>query len=471
MDMIPWSPLFETGHSTIDQQHKTLFQLTNDLAHAIRTPERCSELSHLVDRLRAYASDQFSKEELLIRGSRLSKRQQTKHAYAHRSFIDKMDELAKAPKLSNADTADALLRFLLTWLATHILTLDRTIAMDLLASDTDTTSDSLTIEQVLVSALIETDQRFRHLSDAAPTLIWTCGVSGEREFSNKAWLDLSGIPDNQQNSVDWFRHIHPDDIERYSDLIRILISSTQSAEVDYRFLLPCGSWSLISESIRPRLNGDRCIGLIAIGCNNRSKQFGSAVNVTNDPSVLNDRTSELARLALIDPLTGLANRRMLMERLDSDLSHAHRDGTPLSTLFIDVDHFKNVNDNYGHGAGDSTLTTIGTILRSNIRATDLAGRIGGEEFVVILKCVSAADAFRIADTIRDTISQTSFERIPVPITVSIGIATMILGDNSETLLGRADNALLSAKRHGRNRCEFGYTEHETVRPLEKQRIG
>lgn len=166
------------------------------------------------------------------------------------------------------------------------------------------------------------------------------------------------------------------------------------------------------------------------------------------------------RLAIIDPLTGLFNRRYLEERLNKELTKAKAYNFYISFLMADIDHFKRINDTYGHNIGDEVLKSLAVIFRANIRENDIVARYGGEEFVMVLTNVSKYDAYRIAERIRLEIQDTSFEEIGIPerITVSFGVSSFPEdGEEYSELLIKADQALYQAKSLGRNKVEV-YTK-------------
>jgi two-component system, sensor histidine kinase LadS len=163
--------------------------------------------------------------------------------------------------------------------------------------------------------------------------------------------------------------------------------------------------------------------------------------------------SEAERRAEIDPLTGVLNRRSLVERLDAAGSRARARGLPIALLFIDLDHFKQINDSYGHPAGDACLKAIIEPIHSELRQSDVIGRYGGEEFVVILSSADAAAAHPIAERILGRVASVRVEGFgkPIHMTCSIGIAASdILGVWGENLIAQADTAVYAAKRLGRN---------------------
>ncbi len=160
-------------------------------------------------------------------------------------------------------------------------------------------------------------------------------------------------------------------------------------------------------------------------------------------------------MAITDPLTGLYNRRYLDTHLSHMIEHYINRGKQLSVLAVDVDFFKAINDTHGHDAGDKVLQELGTRLRDNTRSIDLSCRTGGEEFIIVLPSTDAETAERIAERLRRSVAARSFGVAPgqsVPVTVSVGMATLNgVDDSLDRLLKRADGALYSAKREGRNR--------------------
>ena len=166
--------------------------------------------------------------------------------------------------------------------------------------------------------------------------------------------------------------------------------------------------------------------------------------------------SEAERHAQIDSLTGVLNRRSLVERLDSACTRARARGLPISLLFIDLDHFKEINDSFGHQAGDACLAAIIPPIQAELRQSDVIGRYGGEEFVVILSSADTAAAHPIAQRILERVASVRVEGFgqPIALTCSIGVATSdLLGVWGEHLIAQADAAVYQAKRSGRNRVQ------------------
>lgn len=163
--------------------------------------------------------------------------------------------------------------------------------------------------------------------------------------------------------------------------------------------------------------------------------------------------SSLQQQSVRDPLTGLYNRRYLEETASREAARARRHQQPLSALMIDIDHFKQVNDTFGHATGDAVLRQVGRQLQQHVRAEDVLCRYGGEEFVVLLPDCPAALAVERAEILRRAVERLAAEQGTVAVTVSIGVAVMdgVAGDNVEGLLVRADAAAYRAKATGRNR--------------------
>jgi diguanylate cyclase (GGDEF)-like protein len=162
-------------------------------------------------------------------------------------------------------------------------------------------------------------------------------------------------------------------------------------------------------------------------------------------------TEQQASEARIDSLTGLANRRALEEILAAEISRAQRFAHELAIVLLDLDRFKEINDSFGHAAGDVMLRAVGGLLTSLARQGDTVARWGGEEFVVVLPETDLAGARRFAERLRRTIEAHSVGDMKT--TASCGVATMLPEDNVEELLGAADQALYRAKSNGRNRTE------------------
>jgi two-component system, cell cycle response regulator len=186
---------------------------------------------------------------------------------------------------------------------------------------------------------------------------------------------------------------------------------------------------------------------------------------------LRDANSQVEQLSVTDPLLGIYNRRYLREHLPEEASRARRYGTSLSVVMVDLDHFKNINDTYGHEAGDAVLQHCATAARSSLRSSDWMARYGGEEFVIVLPETHIQGAYAVAERIRRQCAETPIS-IPtgqISITASFGAASLegiVNGEEStDTILREADKALYESKRNGRNMVTCQRTSFPVARAL------
>jgi len=183
-------------------------------------------------------------------------------------------------------------------------------------------------------------------------------------------------------------------------------------------------------------------------------------NVTAETS-LQSKYDEKKKDSVTDGLTQMYNKKYMEESILRSIKNSLREGVPLTIIMSDIDHFKKVNDNFGHQAGDYVLHQVSQVLKDIMRETDVAGRFGGEEFIVLLNNCSAIGASIFCERFRKTIESTNFvfNKNLIPVTISQGTATFhqswVTGTNPESLLqeliGQADSALYDAKNQGRNR--------------------
>jgi two-component system cell cycle response regulator len=171
---------------------------------------------------------------------------------------------------------------------------------------------------------------------------------------------------------------------------------------------------------------------------------------------LREGLDQSLEMAVTDPLTGLHNRRYISSRLRQALASANNGGAPVSVLIADIDHFKSINDLYGHEAGDVVLQGFASRMQDAMRALDLAARYGGEEFVVVMPGAGMAEARIAAERLRSVIAEEAFvleDGTDIAVTVSVGLAQAQPGETFEELLRRADAALYTAKNEGRNQVQ------------------
>ena len=206
----------------------------------------------------------------------------------------------------------------------------------------------------------------------------------------------------------------------------------------------------LTEAATKVANGDLDVNIPVKRCD----ELGTTTEVFNDMvRQLRQSRERLEQLSTTDSLTQLANRKHIMEMLTKQLERFRRNNTPFSVLLIDADNFKQINDGSGHLVGDELLRHLGRTFDRLLRAVDLAGRYGGEEFLIILDETSGKEALQTAERIRIAIesSRVKIDGNVFSITVSIGVAEIGLGEDEDQLIKRADVALYRAKKEGRNR--------------------
>ena len=204
------------------------------------------------------------------------------------------------------------------------------------------------------------------------------------------------------------------------------------------------------------------IGLLARSFNNLIKKTNeSFAKIEELNNCLEQKISEKTRklqialqkmekCATVDPLTGAFNRRKFNELIENAIYNTQRDNNALSLFFFDIDHFKKINDNFGHDVGDTTLIEIVNISNKILRKTDFLVRWGGEEFLAILSNIDRKKACQIAERLRVAIELYDFPTIAANVTVSIGVVEYDIGESATKLVSRADELLYFAKDHGRN---------------------
>jgi diguanylate cyclase (GGDEF)-like protein len=327
----------------------------------------------------------------------------------------------------------------------------------------------------------EVSQRFnkRELellaADSLPSLLGTLTDGLERSFQ----VDELGVvivdPDydirrlithTRLGAEDGSRVRFVEDIRELSPVYRRLTGPWLGPWVPYEHGELFARSDLRSVALLPMERGGRLIGSLNLGSRDperftRSHASDFLARLTTIAAVCLENAANRERLvlsSLTDALTGLYNRRYLTRRLEEEIARAQRYAQPLSCLFIDVDHFKRINDTYGHAAGDEVLRELGGRLRGHLRPSDVAVRFGGEEFALLLPQTAAREAVRIAERMRTMVSaepvRTRGGQIPVTVSIGVAQARPELGQRRETvgsaLLAAADAALYQAKEKGRD---------------------
>ncbi len=264
-----------------------------------------------------------------------------------------------------------------------------------------------------------------------------------------------------------FEFVHPDDIGMIQPAVADHMEGrTPEYRCEFRLLAKNGKWVWYANYGRVMdaegmQRGQRFIG-VTFNIDDRKRKEDEIAQVNRQlaaqNTLLQSMNSALELLASTDSLTGLSNRRTLLELGTKECIRAERFQHPLSVLMVDIDHFKSVNDNWGHSVGDQVICAVADTCRQRMReGLDVVARLGGEEFVVMMPETSAVNAHLIAESLRQAVQErqvSTEDGDPVSFTVSIGVSTLCPGGESfEQLLNHADKALYKAKQSGRNQTQ------------------
>lgn len=253
----------------------------------------------------------------------------------------------------------------------------------------------------------------------------------------------------------------------------IRLGREHSEEADREPLLPCEICGHEGASTCvPTVVGGEVIGSVLVRSDEplgetRRERVRETVAYAS-PVIANLRSLAIAETrASTDALTGLANKRSCDETMKRMIAQSSRRLSSLAALAIDLDHFKQINDRFGHGAGDDVLAAVGTVITDGLRGSDFAGRPGGEEFLVLLPDTDLAGAQAVAENLRSAVEAIRLVAVDAPITASIGVATHP-GDAGDTegLMRAADRALYAAKAAGRNRVEIASSAKSPLAPIQ-----
>jgi two-component system cell cycle response regulator len=234
----------------------------------------------------------------------------------------------------------------------------------------------------------------------------------------------------------------------------VIILTSRDEKKDISEALNAGAYEYIT---KPYDNGE-LLARLGVGLRVIKLQTALASRVRE----LDAANVNMAHLACTDELTGLDNRRSFNDRLSQEISAARRHGYPLALVMTDLDHFKNVNDSFGHDAGDQVLKVFSALLVDTARLEDFPARWGGEEFIILLPHTTLAGGARLAERLRKRFAQAPCQGVNLSLSASFGVAELLNGESGEGLIRRADSALMRAKQEGRNRVVIAPQNTETL---------
>jgi diguanylate cyclase len=242
--------------------------------------------------------------------------------------------------------------------------------------------------------------------------------------------------------------LHPDDYGRVMENMRDhLYGKSLAYETSYRIQTRQNQWIWFYDR-----------GTIT-KCDENGKPeliSGIVFDITEEKRMeeqLARQNQQLLEMSATDYLTNVFNRRALFDKLDYEMRRKNRHQRPLSVAMLDIDHFKQINDTRGHLMGDRVLTKVAAVIKQTLRNTDIVGRYGGEEFLVILPECNQFDAIRVAEKIRWAVQAVQFED-SLRVTISGGVVEFKHNETADQLIEKADQLLYQAKKNGRNRIEF-----------------
>lgn len=317
-----------------------------------------------------------------------------------------------------------------------------------------------------VAAALRQEERWRFALDAVGDGVWDWNPQTREIFLSAGWKALIGYAEQaiDNRPEEWEGRIHPEDRTKcLADMADHLEGRTQVFRNEHRIRCADGSYRwILSRGIvverDKQGNPSRVIGTgsdVTLAKSLETALLHRTVELEKAVRSLKENEAELRWLAEVDPLTGVANRRAFLARAEYDLARIRRYEGSLTVAMIDLDHFKSVNDTYGHDAGDLVLRAVAELCRARLRSTDLFGRMGGEEFAALLIETNADVASQVLNDVREAIAALSIalpDGKSVTITASIGFVTLPPAEATvDGLLKLADNALYQAKRSGRNR--------------------
>ncbi len=311
----------------------------------------------------------------------------------------------------------------------------------------------------------------RAILDQTHEVVWLIDQSDRRVlYINATYEKVWGRSlDALLAALDCFQFIastiHPEDRTRYLETVESGFPS--GVDHEYRILRPCGEVRWLRSRSQPYDASDDPAHKLVVGMSEDiTSRKRHEEQLEAHRHELEAAYTQLQVAVITDPLTGLKNRRALQLGLERTEADAREHTTPVSIIAADIDHFKSYNDTYGHPAGDSVLVAVSNIILRSLRPTDLAARVGGEEFTLLLPDTDRVGAVAAAERLRRAIAHARWPHRPV--TVSLGVATWWPTDNSTStaeLIAQADKALYRSKADGRNRVTHAEEVAGATKPV------
>jgi diguanylate cyclase (GGDEF)-like protein/PAS domain S-box-containing protein len=290
--------------------------------------------------------------------------------------------------------------------------------------------------RIAAEALAASEARFAAMVENGSDLIALTDPAGRLVYASPAYRTVLGFEPEERIGIDLLEGVHPDDVDAVVVAGMNLLSTPRgSCRLEFRFAHGDGSWRWMEATLTNRVD-DPAVGGFVINTRDMTERVLAA--------------ERLAHQATHDGLTGLPNRGLLDERLTEADAAARSRGEMLAVVYIDVDHFKSVNDTYGHHVGDQLLVHVAERMRHAARSADVVARLGGDEFVIVASVADERAAHRLAERACRAFEEPfSLGGLELVVSGSAGVATNATTSDAESLLAAADRALYAAKAAGR----------------------
>ena len=477
IEIFPWNDNFNTGIDSIDEQHHHLVDLINMLASNLEHQSDNHTLNNTFTELSAYADYHFRTEESIWSHYFLDDELKTEHKKVHHKFIEAILKLKGDENTRPLDQiVTDILSFLTHWLAFHILDNDMNMAKIVLGIQS-----GLSLEEAKLKAGVE-------MSGAMQGLIETI-LSMYDSLSNRTLLLMNEIVERQRAEAKL--SLAANVFENTLDTICITDAEANIVDLNPMFCQSCNLTheELLGKNLKAiksgfddqdfslslwetvNVKGHWCgeirnrkpsgeletEWLTLSSIRNEQGAITNYVGVFSNVSQLFQRQHKLESIANHDALTGLPDRFLLADRLELAIAHTERTSEIFAVCYLDLDGFKPVNDQFGHTAGDQLLCEIAKRFKSVTRSNDTIARVGGDEFVIVLRdIISSDDCKVILDRLLANVSQpVDIGKEFVHVTTSIGVTFYPYdGGDSESLLRLADQAMYVAKSSGKSRYHF-----------------
>lgn len=309
----------------------------------------------------------------------------------------------------------------------------------------------VTDQMETASALAQSRFQFETLTEALPQIVWSCDAQGQYDYFSARWSEFTGILSHEISEDTWKMLVYPPHWDMVRKAWRDAVATGTPYDVDYRFRHHSGEYRWLRVMALPIRDDE----------GNITRWFGTSTDIHDSYLAAEERarlTKELERMATEDQLTELLTRRAFINSASAAIAQASAHAAPVSLLMMDLDHFKSINDEYGHPCGDQVLAVAAKRIKACVKKQDLVGRLGGEEFAILLSGCGAREAKAVADRICRALEARPIAMengLSVAVTVSVGATTRsALDDDLASLLLVADKALYQAKAAGRNRSVF-----------------